>query len=87
MKKKYFKNVVFAVVTIMAFMPTNLKTRLLVPVTVVILYAFYKVIIEIYNYFRLKRIIFNRKIEQSEMERRKRIIDTCNKIHARLEEE
>lgn len=43
MKKKYLKNVVFVVVTIMAFMPTNLKIRLLVPIIAIILYAIYKV--------------------------------------------
>lgn len=84
MKKKYLKNVVFVVVTIMAFMPTNLKIRLLVPIIAIILYAIYKVAIEIYNYFRLKRLLFNR---QSEQENRKKIIDMCNKIHKKLEEE
>lgn len=87
MKKKYLKNVVFVVVTIMAFMPTEIKIRLLVPVIAIILYAIYKVVIEIYNYFRLKRLLFNRQLRQSEQENRKKIIDTCNKIHKRLEEE
>lgn len=84
MKKKYLKNVAFIVVTIMAFMPTNIKIRLLVPIIAIILYAIYKVVIEIYNYFRLKRVLFNR---QSEQENRKKIIDMCNKIHKKLEEE
>lgn len=84
MKKKYLKNVAFIVVTIMAFMPTNIKIRLLVPIIALILYAIYKVVIEIYNYFRLKRVLFNR---QSEQENRKKIIDMCNKIHKKLEEE
>lgn len=87
MKKKYLKNVAFIVVTIMAFMPTNLKIRLLVPIIAIILYAIYKVVIEIYNYFRLKRLLFNRQIRQSEQENRKKIIDMCNKIHKKLEEE
>lgn len=52
-----------------------------------ILYAIYKVVIEIYNYFRLKRLLFNRQIRQSEQENRKKIIDMCNKIHKKLEEE
>lgn len=87
MKKKYLKNVAFIVVTIMAFMPTNIKIRLLVPIIAIILYAIYKVVIEIYNYFRLKRVLFNRQIRQSEQENRKKIIDMCNKIHKKLEEE
>lgn len=87
MKKKYLKNVAFIVVTIMAFMPTNLKIRLLVPIIAIILYAIYKVVIEIYNDFRLKRLLFNRQIRQSEQENRKKIIDMCNKIHKKLEEE
>ncbi len=87
MKKKYLKNVAFIVVTIMAFMLTNLKIRLLVPIIAIILYAIYKVVIEIYNYFRLKRLLFNRQIRQSEQENRKKIIDMCNKIHKKLEEE
>lgn len=73
MKKKYLKNVVFVVVTIMAFMPTNLKIRLLVPIIAIILYAIYKVAIEIYNYFRLKRLLFNRQLRQSEQENRKKL--------------
>ena len=87
MKKKYLKNVAFIVVTIMAFMLTNLKIRLLVPIIAIILYAIYKVVIEIYNYFRLKRLLFNRQIRQSEHENRKKIIYMCNKIHKKLEEE
>ena len=58
-----------------------------VPIIAIILYAIYKVVIEIYNYFRLKRLLFNRQLRQSEQENRKKIIDMCNKIHKKLEEE
>lgn len=87
MKKEILKNAVFMLVTIMAFMPTSLKIRLLVPIIAIILYAIYKIVIEIYNYFRLKRLLFNRQLRQSEQENRKKIIDMCNKIHKKLEEE
>lgn len=84
--KKCYRNSAITVLAIMAFMPAGLGTRLLVPITVISVYILYKFFIEIYNYFRLKRIIFNRQAEQSERARKQMIIDTCNKIYADLED-
>lgn len=85
--KKCWKNCIVAVLAVMAFMPTSLLIRMLVPVTVVILYAIYKIIIEVYNYFRLKRIIFKRNAENVAKTRRQQTVDTCNAIYENLGEE
>lgn len=80
------KNTIIISLAVMAFMPTEVGTRLLVPAIAIAIYYLYKLAMELYRLYEFRSARARRKLKYADKLRRQKFIAVCNKIHDDMEE-